>query len=304
MTWAKVQGYVGLTVACFGLTCGGKLDGRADDGSGSPHAGGAKDDGTAGADSLAAGGRLGKSSTSARGGTAGADTARSGGSTATPTQTATGGKSSAGTGTARCGNGKVDLGEDCDDGNRWNGDGCSSSCTIDDPFRCMPFVAVYACGNGKLEPGESCDDANANSGDGCAETCKNEAGYRCPTPGKTCVPITDPSPRCGNGIVEMGEACDDGVNDGRHEGCSPDCATRAAYCGDGVKNGSEQCDSGSANMPADEADYGSCLLNCQLGPHCGDGIAQTPIEDCDVGLCNGAPDYSSCSNDCFNIVLQ
>ena len=30
-----------------------------------------------------------------------------------------------------CGNGVVDLGEQCDDGNRVNGDGCSSACRIE-----------------------------------------------------------------------------------------------------------------------------------------------------------------------------
>jgi cysteine-rich repeat protein len=28
-----------------------------------------------------------------------------------------------------CGNGVVETGETCDDGNTWSGDGCSSSCT-------------------------------------------------------------------------------------------------------------------------------------------------------------------------------
>jgi cysteine-rich repeat protein len=30
-----------------------------------------------------------------------------------------------------CGDGKVDSGEDCDDGNLWDGDGCSSRCSIE-----------------------------------------------------------------------------------------------------------------------------------------------------------------------------
>ena len=37
---------------------------------------------------------------------------------------------------ARCGDGKRNVPEDCDDGNMVNGDGCSSSCTTESGFRC------------------------------------------------------------------------------------------------------------------------------------------------------------------------
>jgi cysteine-rich repeat protein len=30
--------------------------------------------------------------------------------------------------------------------------------------------------------------------------------------------------RCGDGIVTLDEACDDGVNDGSYGGCNPDCS--------------------------------------------------------------------------------
>jgi cysteine-rich repeat protein len=36
----------------------------------------------------------------------------------------------------RCGNGVVDSGEDCDDGNTKNEDGCSSTCTVEEPITC------------------------------------------------------------------------------------------------------------------------------------------------------------------------
>src|SRR5688500_15123166 len=44
-----------------------------------------------------------------------------------------------------CGNGALDAGEACDDGNRDGGDGCSASC--DDE----------ACGNGVVDVGEQCE---------------------------------------------------------------------------------------------------------------------------------------------------
>src|SRR4051794_1405055 len=65
---------------------------------------------------------------------------------------------------AVCGDGHVDPGEECDDGNETNGDGCSSACKTELPV----------CGNGKVESGEQCDDGNTTSGDGCSATCLNE----------------------------------------------------------------------------------------------------------------------------------
>jgi len=61
-----------------------------------------------------------------------------------------------------CGNGVVDPGEQCDDGNTVSGDGCSASCRLE------------ACGNGILDPGEQCDDGNLVSGDGCSAGCRLE----------------------------------------------------------------------------------------------------------------------------------
>jgi cysteine-rich repeat protein len=62
-----------------------------------------------------------------------------------------------------CGNGVVDSGEECDDGNLANGDGCSVSCTVE-----------TLCGNGVLNGGEQCDDGNSVAGDGCSPTCTLE----------------------------------------------------------------------------------------------------------------------------------
>jgi cysteine-rich repeat protein len=74
-----------------------------------------------------------------------------------------------------CGNGITEIPEQCDDGNSINGDGCSSSCTIEQP---------PACGNGVLEAGEQCDDGNAVNGDGCSASCEFEK----PDDGEGCTP--------------------------------------------------------------------------------------------------------------------
>jgi cysteine-rich repeat protein len=63
---------------------------------------------------------------------------------------------------ATCGNGVVEPGEECDDGNTTAGDGCSATCRRE------------VCGNGVLDPGEECDDGNTTPGDGCTATCRLE----------------------------------------------------------------------------------------------------------------------------------
>lgn len=85
--------------------------------------------------------------------------------------------------------------EECDDGNRANGDGCNEDCNIEDGFSCTdvnrlsfcfltepinivdptePVVPI--CGDGLFDPtnGEFCDDGNTDSEDGCDQFCRVE----------------------------------------------------------------------------------------------------------------------------------
>lgn len=62
--------------------------------------------------------------------------------------------------TGLCGNGKIDVGEACDDGNQVSGDGCRGDCG-----------KIEVCGDGQLDQGEQCDDGNHNAADGC-DMCK------------------------------------------------------------------------------------------------------------------------------------
>jgi cysteine-rich repeat protein len=96
---------------------------------------------------------------------------------------------------ATCGNGVVDPGEFCDDGNHASGDSCPADCQ--DP-----------CGNGVIDPHEVCDDGNRNDGDGCSADCQSTEA-------------------CGNAIVDPGEVCDDG-NAQSHDGCSARCTAEVA----------------------------------------------------------------------------
>jgi fibro-slime domain-containing protein len=52
-------------------------------------------------------------------------------------------------------------------------------------------------------------------------------------------------PFCGDGIVGLGEECDDGVNDGGYGECGEDCVL-GEFCGDGVvQDEHEDCDDGN-----------------------------------------------------------
>jgi cysteine-rich repeat protein len=62
--------------------------------------------------------------------------------------------------TGLCGNGRIDPGEACDDGNQVSGDGCRGDC-----------LKIELCGDGIIDQGEQCDDGNHNPADGC-DTCK------------------------------------------------------------------------------------------------------------------------------------
>lgn len=63
-----------------------------------------------------------------------------------------------------CGNGIIEVGEQCDPP---NGTSCSQVCRI---IEIPPIV----CGNSVIEPGETCDDGNTTPGDGCDATCRKE----------------------------------------------------------------------------------------------------------------------------------
>jgi len=66
-------------------------------------------------------------------------------------------------------------------------------------------------------------------------------------------------PECGDGIVGLGEECDDGVNDGGYGECAADCVLGES-CGDGVvqRDFGENCDDG--NFIEDDECPASCRI--------------------------------------------
>jgi MYXO-CTERM domain-containing protein len=175
------------------------------------------------------------------------------------------------------GDGEIDAGEQCDDGNATAGDGCSASCRLE------------YCGNATVDPGEACDDGNRVDGDGCAADCRSDegcgndvvdgaVGEQCDdgnTDGGDGCSATCRLEVCGNGVVDPGEVCDDGNVMGG-DGCASDCFSDET-CGNGVVDvaAGEACDDGNT------ADGDGCSAACAL-PSCGDGIVD-PGEACDDG---------------------
>ena len=94
---------------------------------------------------------------------------------------------------ANCGNGNMDEGEECDDGNTMDGDGCSSKCILE------------GCGDGVVDEGEECDDGNSIDNDECTNACG--------------------LPKCGDGVIQGSEECDDGNSD-PDDLCSNDCMSQ------------------------------------------------------------------------------
>jgi cysteine-rich repeat protein len=119
-----------------------------------------------------------------------------------------------------CGDGVVEGGEDCDDENEEDGDGCDGACAFESGWSCStdePTECEPRCGDGRLVGAEleagGCDDANGDTGDGCDDDCEVEPGFVCTDAPSEC------SPTCGDGVIDDGESCDDG-NDDAGDGCN------------------------------------------------------------------------------------
>lgn len=202
--------------------------------------------------------------------------------------------------TPTCGDGYLNPhAEACDDGNTSNGDGCSSTCIIeecgnfitesgescdDGPYgssSCDIDCSSATCGDGYLNPaaGEECDDGNTTSSDGCSSTCILEN-------------------TCGNGSVEYGEECDDG-NSSETDDCDNQCQIIWGICGDSTVGPGEQCDDGNTD------NNDGCDQYCIIEEYCGDNITQTSIgEACDDGGeslgCDIDCTYASCGDATLN----
>jgi cysteine-rich repeat protein len=162
-------------------------------------------------------------------------------------------------------------GEDCDDGNTTDCDGCSHLCLTE------------TCGNNRVECAEVCDEGNAANcdGDGCAADCRTREV-------------------CGDGVVQCQEQCDAGASNSLPGvGCNALCRLCAL--------GSDNCPCGA---DTDCHTLGRCGgLACADGvcasvepPACSDDNVCNGVETCvDGGCAVGTPlqcaDADPCTTD-------
>lgn len=160
--------------------------------------------------------------------------------------------------TRGCGDGIIRGSEDCDDGNTGDGDGCSSTCTVEDDYTCEDspsYCYTNGCGGGAVDGAEECDDGNLVDDDGCSSTCAVDPGWSCVGDR----PSVCTRSICGDGEISPLEGCDDGNTD-NDDGCDDDCEIEdgwvcenepsecaASFCGDGfIDDDTEFCDDGNS----------------------------------------------------------
>ena len=131
-----------------------------------------------------------------------------------------------------CGDGVLNTGETCDDGNTLNSDACLSTCTpafCGDGFvnlateQCEP-PGIGSCANNCFFKTGGGGGGGTTGGDSASSAGQNTSFYNRPPP----------PDGCGNGIHEpdRGEECDEGARFNGLGTCSYTC--KILYCGDGI----------------------------------------------------------------------
>jgi len=113
-------------------------------------------------------------------------------------------------------------------------------------------------------------------------------------------------PQCGNGIQEVGEQCENGLDNNNYGDCKENCTVNV--CGDGWLNRDskfpEQCDDNNT------VDNDGCASNCLLEtcngspcPVCGDG-RKNGVEECDDGNKVTGDGCNNCMLECKCAISQ
>jgi cysteine-rich repeat protein len=128
----------------------------------------------------------------------------------------------------------------------------ADACSFNNWSSCQP---IGSCGDGRVDPAEECDDGNRSNTDSCTSLCKRNI--------------------CGDNFVNVGtEECDNGDRNGTLScdadygsaclSCSATCrqvASSGGFCGNGVKEGPEQCD--RTDFDGDAATTGDATPSCR-----------------------------------------
>ena len=134
-----------------------------------------------------------------------------------------------------CGDGLLatSAGENWDDKNVVSGDGCSSTCQVENGYQWSqnPTTNISVCikswGNGIIDSSEQWDDGNVINTDGWNDACQIEEGYEwtiLPSKGN----MSYCSRVCGNSKIDTGEQWDDG-NFNLGDGWNAQCGVESGY---------------------------------------------------------------------------
>jgi hypothetical protein len=267
---------------------GGSDEGGAS-GSGGTTAGKGGASGKGGGQGGAGGGQGGASGSGAGGGAAGAGGAQAGGAGGGPGGgSGTGGTAGTG-GTSSCGDGKKAPTEQCD-GADFGGGTCAS--LFGDPNLTGNLVCTGNC---------QVDTKGCVKNPKCGDGMKNVATEECDgNGGKSCADVLG-DPKASGALGCDGNTC---------KIISTDCQ-KGPFCGNGTKDGTEECDSSdigkstcaSATGDPEKTGSVSCAADCKLdtskcvvGAKCGDGSKNADTEQCDGADLNGATCKSALGN--------
>jgi cysteine-rich repeat protein len=220
---------------------------------------------------------------------------------------------------ATCGDGKIQGGvEECDDGN------------VVDTDACLPTCKAAACGDGKVQADvEECDDGNLDAGDGCSAACKKElalcqsgAVQLSVAPGNNmmaCQNVNTCEQDYGTLCPIGWGLCSNKQFIARNTGWNFESNTQtlgAIRCRQQIGGAGHFTIGANLSLSIDHGDncwYGSsrpqCVANygcnekgrvalcCAPTPSCGNGVVDSPEEECDDGNQNdGDPCFSNCIN--------
>src|SRR5437870_3746186 len=171
---------------------------------------------------------------------------------------------------ACCGNGVIDPGEDCDDGNQLNGDCCSSTCKFE------PATTVCRAAAGPCDAAEFCSGSSAQ----CPADSLKPATFEC---------------RPAAGPCDAAERCD-----GSHDTCPADgfktagteCRASAGAC-----DLAEVCTGSGAACPADKKKTGVCRPSagsCDVAESCDGTHSDCPADGFQPATATCRPSAGQC----------